>query len=126
MAKQVGVDLMLPLAAILPFERHVRFAQAKQLPGKVAENLLDGAGSLAAVLLSSKVPMLKKLGPIGKVVGALILKGILEGATNLVGAKLRKINAEALAKRDCLTATLTRFQMDLEKAEGERKLLRRL
>ena len=44
--ERVGLDLILPLAAMLPFERHVRWAQAKQIPGKVAENLLGGAGSV--------------------------------------------------------------------------------
>ena len=60
--KRIGLDLILPLAAMLPFERHIRWAQAKQIPGKVAENLLGGAGALAAVLIGSegKLP-----GPIG-------------------------------------------------------------
>ncbi len=47
---------------MLPFERHVRWAQARALPGKVAENLMGGAGTLAAALIGrkSKLP-----GPVG-------------------------------------------------------------
>ena len=30
--ERIGVDLILPIAAILPFERHARWAKAKALP----------------------------------------------------------------------------------------------
>src|SRR5664280_214142 len=122
--KRVGLELILPLAAMLPFERHVRWAQAKQIPGKVAENLLSGAGALAAVLIGSKV---KPPGPMGlllNLVGFVLSKEVLDDAAKLAGDKLRAINAEALAKHDYLTATLTGFRMDLDKGEKEQILLR--
>lgn len=48
--KRIGVETMLPLAAMLPFERHVKWAETQKLPAKVAENLLLGVGSIAAAL----------------------------------------------------------------------------
>jgi|NGEPerStandDraft_6_1074524.scaffolds.fasta_scaffold41335_1 Double-GTPase 2 len=122
--KRVGLELILPLAAMLPFERHVRWAQAKQIPGKVAENLLSGAGALAAVLIGSKV---KPPGPMGlllNLVGFVLSKEVLDDAAKLAGDRLREINSEALAKHDYLTATLTGFRMDLDKGEKEQILLR--
>ncbi|TFC16545.1 ATP/GTP-binding protein [Cryobacterium glucosi] len=122
--KRVGLELVLPLAAMLPFERHVRWAQAKVMPGKVAENLLSGAGALAAVLLGGKV---KKPGPVGVVmsmVSLLLTKESLDDAVKLAGDKLKVLNSEALAKRDYLRATLTGFRIDLENGEKEQILLR--
>ena len=117
--ERVGVEMILPLAAMLPLERHVRWAQARHMPGKVAENLLRGVEPLAEVLVGrvGKLP-----GPLGR-----LLKTVGPGvglAAKLAGDKLREINSEALAKRDHLTATLTRFRLDLDKGEEEQILLR--
>lgn len=118
--ERVGLELLLPLAAMLPFERHVRWAQAKQLSGKVVENLTAGAGALAGALLgrNGKLP-----GPFGHLLN-LVGPGVVNDAAKLAGDKLRKVNAEALAKNDHLTATLTRFRMDLDEGEEEQILLR--
>jgi hypothetical protein len=117
--ERVGLELLLPLAAILPFERHVRWARAMQLPGKVAQNLMVGAGGIAAVLTGRKVKLPGALGLLLKAVGS----SAVDDAVKLAGDKLHQINAEALAKRDHLTATLTRFRMDLDDGEREHVLL---
>jgi hypothetical protein len=124
--KRVGLELILPLAAILPFERHVRWAQAKQIPGKVAENLLGGAGALAAALIGSKFKPAGPVGPLLKLVGLVLSKEVLDAAAKLAGDKLREKNSEAIAKHDYMTATLTGFRMDLDKGEKEQILLRSL
>jgi hypothetical protein len=118
--KRVGVDLILPLAAVLPFERHTRWAEALHIPGKVLENLLRGAGPFAAVLIGNKGLLPGPLGFLQKLVGPDFIKD----AANLAADKLSNINAEAVAKRDYLTATLTRFKMDLTQGEADRTLLR--
>ncbi|MEW1981225.1 ATP/GTP-binding protein [Citricoccus sp. NPDC079358] len=118
--KRVGLELVLPLAAMLPFERHARWAQTMQVPRKVAENLLDGTGALAAVLLHTKV---KLPGPLGRLVN-LVAPNVVQAAVELVGDKLKETNAEALARHDHLTATLTGFRMDLDKGEEQQILLR--
>lgn len=123
-AKRIGLELILPMAAILPFERHLRWARAKQIPGKVAENLLSGAGTLAAALIGNKFQPPGPVGPLLRLVGLVFSKEALNTAVQLAGDKLRKANSEALAKNDYMTATLTGFRMDLEQGEKEQILLR--
>lgn len=118
--KRVGLDLTLPLAAILPFERHARWTKTKQIPAKVAENLLTGAAALAAVLTGHKGKLPAPL----SILVSLIGPGVVNEAANMAKDSLQKINADALTKRDNLTATLTRFRMDLDQGEEERILLR--
>ncbi|MBL7259845.1 hypothetical protein [Paractinoplanes lichenicola] len=118
--ERVGLELILPMAAMLPFERHVRWAQAKALPGKVAESLLGGAGNLAAGLIKRKV---KLPGPLGLLAG-LVSPDVIDEAAQLVGDKLREFNREALAKHENLAATLSGFRLDLDKGEAEQILLR--
>ncbi|KIC65745.1 hypothetical protein [Pseudarthrobacter phenanthrenivorans] len=118
-AERVGLDLVLPLAAVLPFERHARWAEAMHLPAKLVENLLRGAGSLAAGLLGkARMP-----GPLGLLLN-LVGPDVVQEAANMAEEKLKDINAQAMAKRDFITATLTGFKMDLVKGEDEETLLR--
>jgi len=118
--ERIGLDLILPLAAMLPFERHVRWAKAMQIPRKVAENLLAGAEALSAALIGRKI---KLPGPVGQLV-SLVGPNLVNEAAKLAGDKLKKANAEALAKHEYLAATLTGFWMDLDKGEQEQILLR--
>lgn len=118
--ERVGLELVLPLAAMLPFERHVRWAQARQIPGKVAENLLGGAGALATALIGRKV---KLPGPVGLLLSS-IGPSLVNEAAKLAGDRLKKANAEALAKKEYLAATLTGFRLDLDRGEDEQILLR--
>ena len=121
--KRVGLDLILPLAAILPFERHVKWSQVMQLPSKVATNLLGSASALAVVLLGKnkvKVP-----GPLGMLLSAVGPDAVTE-LTKQAGGGLEKITADAMAKKDYLTAALTGFRTDLDAAEKGRTLLRSL
>lgn len=117
--ERVGLDLVLPLAAVLPFERHARWAEALHLPGKLVENLLRGAGSLAAGLLGRA----RTSGPLGLLLN-LVGPDVVQEAANMAEDKLRDINAQAMAKRDFITATLTGFKMDLVKGEEAETLLR--
>lgn len=127
--KRVGLDLVLPLAARLPFERHLRWIQVSQLRGKVAESLLGGAGVLAAWIGSAPSTAAALIGRRVKLLGRLALLLNLVGTDSvndvakLAGDKLRERNSEALAKRDFLTLALTDFRMQLEKGEEEEILL---
>ena len=118
--ERVGMELMLPLAAVLPFERHVQWIKTRQIPQKVVENLLSGAGALAGALIGRKSNL---PGPIG-LLAKLVSPDLVTEAAKLAGDKLREMNAEALAKKQYLTAMLTGFRMDLDKGEEEQILLR--
>lgn len=122
--EQIGVDLLLPLTSILPFERHVHWADSKQLPAKVAENLLRGAGVVAAALAGKR----KKLGVAipGKLgfFMNLLDEDLINDAANLAGVKLRELNESAKLKSDRLGETLTQFKLDLIEGEKKNILLR--
>lgn len=118
--KRVGLNLILPLAAVLPFERHTRWAEAMHFPGKVTEHLMRAAGPFAAVLIGDKGILPGPFGFLQKIFGP----DIIADAANLAADKLREINDEAVTKRDYLTATLSRFKMDLAQAETDLTLLR--
>jgi hypothetical protein len=50
-AERVGLDLVLPIAAVLPFQRQVRWIENKMLGTKVLQTLADSVDSVAAALL---------------------------------------------------------------------------
>jgi hypothetical protein len=117
--ERIGLDLILPLAAMLPLERHIDWTQAQQLPGRVAENLLGGVGPLVDVLFArlSRLP-----GPLGWFFGT--AGPSLQLVSQLAGDKLKEMNDEAREKGDNLKATLTGFQLDLDRGEERRIFLR--
>ena len=124
--QRIGLDLILPLAAVLSFERHVRWNQAGILPGVVAERLL-GAGAasakvLAAVLLGKKLSIPGPVGLVQKILGGLLTTDLIDQAAEMGSQKLQEINAAARANHENLTATLTDFRMRLDAAEAARVL----
>jgi GTPase SAR1 family protein len=136
--KRVGLDLILPLAAMLPLERHSKWAESdSKLPPAVRKALLDGIGPLALVLIGAATKILAKYadaesklaryaGPIAVILGLVgpPLIELLNRAVDMKQEELRDINSEALAKKDYLRATLARFQEDLHKGEEAKLLIR--
>lgn len=125
--ERVGVDLMLPLAAMLPLERHVAWRDQKKAVGAVADELVEGLGPLAAAVLGAAGKFLKnkKFKGAGALAALLALGGgkAIAAAAGLAGEKLKAKNAEALAQQDYMAAVLTGYRMDLEQAEKDRILL---
>ena len=127
LSERIGLDLVLPLAAILPFERHARWIEQKavnKLPDKVVENLFAGANVLAGLLLAKKFNL---PGPVGLVVGlitAVFSKDVVEGLLNMAKEKLEDAKTQALEKREYFTAVLTGFRLALVNGEEEQVLLR--
>lgn len=121
-SERVGLELILPLAAILPIERHLRWAQLKLIPGKLGEQLLTKAKALAlaAALIGGKGKLPGRIGLLLNFVDP----NMFDEGTKLAGERLKEFNSETTAKRDALAATLTRFQMDLDEAEEKRILHR--
>jgi hypothetical protein len=135
-SKRIGLDLVLPMAALLPFSRFVKWASAMHMGGQVAEELLKAVGGIAAmVTFGNKIPVLNKIvpavikripGPVGKVAWLVGIFGpnMIDKANDLGTEKLQEINREAKAKHDFLTAVLSDFQLALDRAEEQRVLLR--
>ncbi|MCH8559658.1 TRAFAC clade GTPase domain-containing protein [Nesterenkonia sp. DZ6] len=120
---RIGLDLILPLASVLPIERHVRWVQRREFSGKVAEHLLGKASAVGAVAMvfalragkASRLP--GPLGAIAGLLGTFVSREVVVNGAELAGEKLRRANQEALAKKQVLTAILTRFKIDLEQGE---------
>lgn len=119
--ERVGLNLVLPVAAVLPLQRHAKWTNLQQLPTKVADNILSrGSKLLAAALLDRE-----KKGPLG-VVLELLGPNVVDQAARMAGNKLRELNAQALAKHNYVTAILTQYQMDLDRGEEDDVFLRSL
>lgn len=123
--KRVGLDLILPIAAMLPFSRFVRWALTMRKGAKVADHLLRNAKPVADFIGNDRLrALLARLpGPINNVV-ALIGPFLMQTVLDLVGTKVLDMHEEAKAKHDFLAETLTGFQLELDRGDGEKVLLR--
>ncbi len=130
-----GLDLILPLSAMLPLERHTRWvAQGTKIPPAVKEKLLEGIGPLAQVLLAAAANWLKRRanngGTVAKValplfgLFSLALIDLLVKAVHTQQDELADIEKKAESTKDYLRATLARFQQDLHDGEEARLLIR--
>lgn len=126
--ERVGLNLVLPLASMLPLERHLRWFEQKKAVGAVAEQFLGGAGPLAATMLGNVGGRVLKVGAkVSRMLGFIdldVIGSVTSTVTQLAGDSLKKRNAEARAKQDNIVAVLTGFLMDLEAGEADRVLLR--
>ncbi len=124
--ERIGLDLILPVASIVPFERHVRWGEKKLLPGKLGEQFLGVAAIALTRMLSGK-----KAGRIGVAVAvaeSFIGRGSVSAAMSAVAdigqEQLRNLNRDARARQDYMAEVLTGFRLDLDQAEKDRVLLR--
>ncbi len=120
---RIGLDLVLPIAAMLPFERHIKWVEQKQIGAKVAEMLLEGASTLAGAMIG-KAKFEDPRALLAALVGTKVVSAAMRTAVKLGADQLGKMNSEALAKKDYMAAVLTRFELDLDDGEAERVLLR--
>lgn len=121
--KRVGLNLILPVASLLPLERRVQWNERMDIPLKVLDTLADGAELLAAALTGGKfaaveklVAKVSKLGPIASkaAVPALV------AAVQMAGSQLKEMNRQAREQGDYLRATLTQFKLDLDRGIADR------
>lgn len=127
LTNRVGIDLVLPLAAILPFERHAKWVEQKsinKIPDTVIENLVGGAGVLIALLAGKKLPLPGPFGRIAGLIGAVFTKDLIDGLLTMAKDKLQDAKKQALQKHQYFTAVLTGFRLALIKGE-EALVLRR-
>lgn len=118
--ERVGIDLILPIATVVPFQRHIRWARAKELPNVVVKELLGGAGGIAKLLQMNKN---RFPGPIQGLIG-IINPVAIEQVAGLFGDKLQKLHEKSLERKNYLAAIISGYQIALEEAEKNRKLKR--
>ena len=114
--ERIGLDLVLPIAAMLPLERHLMWFQQKETTAKVAEGLVKGIAALAVAFIA-KV----KVGPIAVFVAWVGKRGLVVTMSALVALgvdQLEKMELEARANKDYMKAVLTRFDAGPEQGRG--------
>lgn len=118
--ERIGLDLILPVAAMLPLERLIKWAQRRQIPAKAAERLVGGVGALAAALIG-KTKFVRRF---EKWFGRDAVNKAMREVANLTVGQLTKMNLEARAKQDYMAEVLTRFGLDLDEGENDGILFR--
>lgn len=117
-AERVGLDLLLPVACLLPLERLERWRSRFAVPRRLLNDLVDNADVLAP-LLAGTTPHLARLPKVGPYVARWLpvaLTAVTKG-----GPKVKEMNERALAEGDHLTAVVTGFRLTLD--EGVRTSL---
>lgn len=124
---RVGLDLILPVASLLPLERRVLWEERLTIPRNVLDSLADGADVIAAALTGEKFAaidlLLKKLA-INDKRAQLVMRTLplLVKAIKMNGPKLKAMNEEARAQHHQLRAMLTQFKIDLDEGIAKRVL----
>lgn len=126
-AERVGLDLLLPIASLLPLERLVQWSERFDIPRKWLDRLADNADALATALAGASAIniALNKVPKIGSVLGKVVLP-TLAAAIKLGLPKIKAANAEARANKDHLTTVLTQFRLDLEQGVTDGLLVKSL
>ena len=125
--QRVGLDLILPVASLLPLERRVLWSERMEIPRKVLDTVADGADMLASALLGGKVPavakFVSKIPKIGPVASKAAIPALVT-AVKMAGPQVRQINERARQDHDSLTVTMTQFKLDLDQGVADGLLIR--
>lgn len=119
--ERIGLDLVLPLAAMIPFERHRTWVNQKKAVGRASEYLLSGTELIAASLFGKgfledpKAFVIKLLG------GQAAVSAIVDRSRD----KLIKIRQDSMVKHDYFAAVIADFELAMKKAEADQILLSR-
>ena len=119
--KRVGLDLILPIAAMLPLSRAIGWILAMKRGSEVADHLRTTVIPLV-LLIIAKVPL---PGPLRFVV-ALVGPSLADFLVRLANDRIEALNRDAKVKHDYVSILLTNFGLDLERGEKDQVLLRSL
>lgn len=128
--QRVGLDLILPFAAILPLEKIAWWKKAGALPMPLLNNLTkanDGIVGLAVPFLMKKAKDIP--GPIGEAAARIIgafAQDALEGLMNAGANKLQEKITLFTQEQENFKAMLADFRLRLINAEEEHVLYRRV
>lgn len=128
--ERIGLDLILPVAAILPLQRKMRWLEMTTRGARIAGGLLEGATVLALTLVGpTKVARFARLDKVKGMKTVIRLLGQQRSAAAIAEGlqlgvdQLKRINTDALAKHDYMRAVLTQFGLDLAAGEDAAVLL---
>ena len=119
--ERIGLDLLLPIAAMLPIERHRNWVNQKKVGAKATEYFLVGAEAVAAALLNNASPFNPKAF-IARVFGG---EEALAALLDFSREKLVQMHRDAELKQDYFAAVITDFQLEIKKSEADNILYSR-
>lgn len=124
-SERVGVDLLLPIAYVLPLERLAQWLQMADVPLKWLGSLGDNAEAIAMSLVGAKFldNLLNRVPKVGPALGKFARPALIM-AFKMSGSKIKEIHSQALASRDSLTATLAQFRLQLADGVEKRVLIK--
>ncbi len=122
-SERIGLDLILPVATMLPLERLALWAKRYDISAKVLAKLVDNVDDYLPRLMDVLKLVAVKIPKIGLFVAAWLIPA-LEQFAPVAKEQLEQAYEDALAKKDYGAATLAKFGRDLAEGE-ERKVLRR-
>lgn len=121
--KRVGLDLILPVATILPFERAAQWADKLNLPLKMLGGLLSHTEEFKQFFTTTGAPFIAKLvaqiPKVGPSIAPYTVPALIFAANAATG-KVEELHAKAIADHDYVVATLTQFRLDLDRGVTER------
>lgn len=123
-SQQTGVDVLLPLASVLPIQRHLWWQELKILPIGMAEKLIGNdivqflAPKAIAILRNAKFSRPKAM----LLVAA--FANLVEEMADQSSDSLLAFRDDAMKKRDFLRALVAEFTRKLQEAEEKRILVR--
>lgn len=121
--ERVGLDLILPVATVLPLERVAQWARKYDISAKVLASLAENIDDYLPKLMTALQIVATKIPKVGPLVSLWLIPA-LEQLEPVAKDQLEHAYRAALARKDYGAATLARFGRDLAEGE-ERKVLRR-
>lgn len=120
-----GVELLLPLACLVPLQNQVKWAKRSANFKKTLELAAKNSGTILQVLgpIVSKLPVPPLLTPIKKLLGSIVLKKIGDAIADKPLKSLQDSRAQSLAHHDYLRAAVSEFQIRLQLATVEYRYL---
>lgn len=117
---QIGLDLILPMAAWLPVERHARWQEKKLITENVAKDIISGATHLILEGLGKGTSL--KTGVKGRILNLVPIA--FNAASSAAEGTLARVRREAAITSDLFYSTLADFAERLEKAEEDKIFIR--
>lgn len=114
--QRIGVDLIFPVACMLPLDRVAQWADKFNIPLKLLGNLVENVEELATLLATAAtfaagfIGRVPRVGPLLSKIAVPTLIGLVELSTT----KLQEVYQQAVRDQDYLTATLAKFRLDLD------------
>lgn len=128
LTRTIGVDLVLPIASLMPFERRVQWNGMHENLGKVGERVIaagaPAAIAIATILLNRKWAVPGPIAAVQSLLASVLSKEMLEKAFSQAQNKVQEANDSARKKKLYLREVITGFKLKLDRAEEELELRR--